>query len=397
MATVLYVDDEELACKYFARAVGGAWRVLTATGVDAALDVLRAEPVDVLVTDYRMPGRAGSELLHAAGQDYPELVCILVTAYADKALLLETVNGGAVFRVLEKPLQQDTLRTVLRLAAEEAQRRARELAARRHAALAVEETVAFLAHELGAPLSAIAGFAGTIARRALREDDVDDEAANALPLKAHVGNAAAHMDEHARYCLSVLASFVDAVKRASPVPAARVAECGAHRMATALLAGYPLSSAQRAAIAVDVQHDFAIRMAPNCVALVLSALLDNALSALHGSASPLLRVTVGAGMRPVIVVEDNGIGIEPAILHRLLLEPVSLHGGAGHGWGLIFCNRVMQSFGGHLRVQSTQGEGTTVTMHFPESLNAEKNAANNAAKPGPAEVPAEQMPVKETL
>ena len=38
----------------------------------------------------------------------------------------------------------------------------------------------------------------------------------------------------------------------------------------------------------------------------------------------------------------------------------------GSGWGLIFCNRVMQSFGGHLRVQSEQGCSTTVTMNFPD-------------------------------
>ena len=44
-----------------------------------------------------------------------------------------------------------------------------------------------------------------------------------------------------------------------------------------------------------------------------------------------------------------------------------MHGSeGGSGWGLIFCNRVMQSFGGYLRVQSQQGCSTTVTMNFPE-------------------------------
>ncbi len=363
MPTVLYVDDEELACKYFARTAGSGYRVLTAPGVDAALALLRAEPVDVLVTDYRMPGRAGSELLRVAEREFPELVAILVTAYADKALLLETVNGGPVFRVLEKPLQQDALRAVLRLAEEEARRRVRDGAARRHGALAIEETVAFLAHELNTPLSAIADFARTIALRA-REDEA---APDVLPLKAHLGPVAAHMDDNARYCLSVLNTFVESVRRATLVPAARAAEGSAHRMVTALLASYPLSAAQRGAIAVDVQHDFPIRMAPNCVALVLSALLGNALRALQDVGQPLLRVTVGAGGQPAIAVADNGAGIAPAILHRLLLEPVPMHGGEGSGWGLIFCNRVMQSFGGRLRVQSVPGRGASVTMHFPPS------------------------------
>jgi two-component system, response regulator PhcR len=50
----------------------------------------------------------------------------------------------------------------------------------------------------------------------------------------------------------------------------------------------------------------------------------------------------------------------------LLLDPVTTHAGrGGHGMGMIFCNRIMQSFGGGLRIESAVGEGTTVTMRFP--------------------------------
>lgn len=360
-ATVLYVDDEDMARKYFGRAFGNEYRVLTAPGVDAALALLGEHDVDVLITDYRMPGRAGGELLREVERAWPGLVRILVTAYADKDVLLETVNGGDVFRVLEKPVRQDMFREVLRLASTEAGRRARDRAVLDQGMLAVEETVAFLAHELGTPLASIADFARTIARRVHAEG-----AEPGLPLKAHIGNAVAHMNDNARYCQSVLDSFVDSVKRAAVAPAARVASDSAQRMVAALLASYAMTPDQRGAVTVDVEQDFAIRASPNCVALVLSALVGNALQALEGSPAPRLRVTVGAGGRPVIAVEDNGPGIAPALLHRLLLDPVSMQGGAGHGWSLIFCNRVMQSFGGSLRVQSKQGRGATVTMNFPE-------------------------------
>lgn len=377
--TVLYVDDEDMARKYFGRAFGNEYRVLTAPGVDAALALLADHEVDVLVTDYRMPGKAGGELLREVERAWPGLVRILVTAYADKDVLLETVNGGDVFRVLEKPLRQDMLREVLRLAAAEAVRRGRDRAARDHGLLAVEETVAFLSHELGAPLASIAGFASTLARR-VREDPAEQD--GGLPLRAQIGNAVAHVDDNARYCRSVLDALVDSVKRVAVVPAARVASGSAHDMVTALLASYPMSGAERAVITVDVQHDFAIRAAPNCVALVLSSLLGNALGALRGSPDPCLRVTVGAGARRTIAVGDNGPGIAPEILHRLLLDPVPMPGREDDGWSLIFCNRVMQSFGGHLRVQSrqypahraaqdvtrdpTHQQGTTATMNFPE-------------------------------
>jgi two-component system, response regulator PhcR len=388
-ATVLYVDDEDLARKYFGRAFGNDYRVLTASGVDAALALLGEHAVDVLVTDYRMPGKRGSELLREVERAWPGLVSILVTAYADKDVLLETVNGGDVFRVLEKPIRQDTLREVLRLASAEAIRRARDRAARDHGLLAVEETAAFLAHELGAPLSAIADFSRMLARRV--HEPAPAGAAGQIPLQAQIGNAVAHMNDNARYCQSVLEAFVDSVKRASLVPAARVASGSAQRMVAALLASYPLGAGERAAISVDVQGDFAIRAAPNCVALVLSALLTNALRALRGQPEPRLRVTVGAGGRPAIAVEDNGPGIPPEILHRLLLDPVPMQGDEAGGWTLIFCNRVMQSLGGQLRVRSRHAladdpagdtdddpagdadrepvprRGTTATMIFPET------------------------------
>ncbi|MTW09860.1 response regulator [Pseudoduganella eburnea] len=359
--TVLYVDDEELARKYFARAVEGDFTVLTAPGVDEALEIL-ARPdneVDVLVTDYRMPGRVGGELLAQVERDYPHLVRILVTAYADKQVLLETINGGDIFRILEKPLDTNTVRHALRLASENA----RERAMRRQSLLAIEETVAFLAHELNTPLATIANFARNIQRR------VNGQGAdNGLPLKADIGNAAAHMNDNARYCLSVLSSFVESVKRASVVPAAaRLGSGSAQQMVSALLGVYPLAVGQRQIVEVDVLNDFTVRASPNCVALVLSSLLSNALRALQQHPDPRIRITVGVDQRPFIIVEDNGPGIAPALLNRLLLDPVSMHGAeGGSGWGLIFCNRVMQSFGGHLRVQSEQGCSTTVTMNFPD-------------------------------
>ncbi|UGQ48648.1 hybrid sensor histidine kinase/response regulator [Massilia endophytica] len=361
VATVLYVDDEELACKYFARAIEPDYKVLTAPGVSEALAILRQPDckVEVLVTDYRMPGQAGGELLRVVEQHYPHLVRILVTAYADKEVLLETVNGGDIFRILEKPLDMGALRSALRLASASA----RERAARRHSMLAIEETVAFLAHELNTPLSTIANFARTLQRRVN-----SDEPERGLPLKAEIGNAAAHMTDNARYCLSVLSSFVESVKRACVVPPARLAEGSAAQMISAILNSYPLTPPQRAAVAVDVRQDFTVRASPNCVALVLSSVLSNALRALEGHPAPSLRFVVAHEGRPYISLEDNGPGIPPAILNRLLIDPVTMHGrSGGSGWGLIFCNRVMQSFGGHLRVQSEQGQWTTVTLNFPAS------------------------------
>lgn len=113
--TVVYADDEEMARKYFARAAGSDYEVLLAGGADEALSILSSEGarVTILVTDFRMPGRHGGELLRQVSLDYPHIVRILVTAYADKDALREASNAGEVFRILEKPLGVGAVRDVL--------------------------------------------------------------------------------------------------------------------------------------------------------------------------------------------------------------------------------------------------------------------------------------------
>lgn len=55
-------------------------------------------------------------------------------------------------------------------------------------------------------------------------------------------------------------------------------------------------------------------------------------------------------------------------MQRLLAAPVIAHAGVG-GFGMIFCNRVVQSFGGSIRIASAPGAGTTVTLARPNLKN----------------------------
>jgi two-component system, response regulator PhcR len=118
--TLLYVDDEELACKYFARTVGADYEVLLARSSDEAIAILQQDGarIAVLVSDFRLPGRDGGDLLRQVALEYPHIVRILVTAYADIGVLQQMVNAGEVFRILEKPLRLASVRDTLRMAFE---------------------------------------------------------------------------------------------------------------------------------------------------------------------------------------------------------------------------------------------------------------------------------------
>lgn len=353
---ILYVDDEDMARKYFNRSLSREYEVLTAPDADAAIAMLHDENlrIGVLVTDYRMPGRDGGNLLRQVEREFPHVVRIVVTAYAEREVLLDAVNSGEVFRILEKPLNLNEVRAALRMACD----LSRERQARRQRLAVMDETLAFLAHELNTPLAAIANFSGGVYDRAAGECVTPQHLED-------IGKAAQAMERNARYCLSLLSTFVRSVREAGPQEAG-LAEGSAQQMIAALLDSYPLTPAQRASIRVEVLQDFPVLALPDCVALVLSSLLANALNAVRDQAAPEICFTVSRGECPAIRIADNGCGIPPQIQARLLHDPVTTHENAsGKGWGMIFCKRIMQSFGGGIRVHSVPGEGASVTLSFP--------------------------------
>ena len=357
-ATVLYVDDEELACKYFAHVAGARYHVLTSTGVDAALALLdeASERIDVLVTDYRMPGRLGSELLQETGQRHPHIVCMLATAYADKQVLLELINAGSLFRLLEKPLDTAELLRALALAVQAG----RERAARRQGLLAIDESLAFLAHELNTPLAAIANFARGIEKRTVSLEG------NA----AEIGEAAALMHDNARYCLAVLASFVDTVRLAGIGTGAAPAPCSsARQLLSGLLDSYPMTPRQRACITLRQGGDFAIAESPHCVSLILSSVLGSSLRALEGHAAAAIVLAVAANSISVRHNADGGA--DPGLAEHLLRDPLAGAGPQAPGWNLVFCKRMMQSFGGTIGIATEHGSSTTVTLNFPVPIRNE--------------------------
>ncbi len=115
---ILFVDDEATAVKYFQRAIGALAPVLTAGSVDEGRAVLdaNADRIAVLVSDQRMPGAYGNELLFHARDRYPDMVRILTTAYSELEHTVEAVNQGQIHRYIQKPWEIVALRMELKQA-----------------------------------------------------------------------------------------------------------------------------------------------------------------------------------------------------------------------------------------------------------------------------------------
>jgi diguanylate cyclase (GGDEF)-like protein/PAS domain S-box-containing protein len=112
---LLLVDDEKQILNALERALRPeGFHVLSSADPFEALNMLATHPVDVIVTDQRMPGMSGIELLRRVRQLHPEVVRIMLTAHADTQVTAAAINEGAVFKFIFKPWSDEDLREVLR-------------------------------------------------------------------------------------------------------------------------------------------------------------------------------------------------------------------------------------------------------------------------------------------
>ncbi len=118
--TVLLVDDEPNVLKALRRVLTPeGYRILIAGSGEQALEVLALEQVEVLITDQRMPGMSGTELLSRVRRLYPDTLRIVLSGYAELESLTDAINQGAIYKYLTKPWEDDDLRALLREALRE--------------------------------------------------------------------------------------------------------------------------------------------------------------------------------------------------------------------------------------------------------------------------------------
>jgi diguanylate cyclase (GGDEF)-like protein len=109
--TLLLVDDEPSILSSLKRLLrGDGYRILTANSGQEGLDLLAEHPVDVIVSDQRMPGMTGVEFLRTARQSYPDTVRIVLSGFTELQTVTDAVNAGAIYKFLTKPWDDGQLR-----------------------------------------------------------------------------------------------------------------------------------------------------------------------------------------------------------------------------------------------------------------------------------------------
>jgi DNA-binding NtrC family response regulator len=168
--SILLVDDEPEILFSLRGLLRREYDLHTANSGAEALEVLHKHPVQVIMTDQRMPEMTGVELLRRARGECPAAIRIVFTGYADIKAVIDAINQGQIYRYLTKPWDPDELLAVLRQACDHhdhlAERRRLLLDLREHLARApAQEGGGELLARLGRKMRRVAGPHGAATRR----------------------------------------------------------------------------------------------------------------------------------------------------------------------------------------------------------------------------------------
>ncbi len=119
--SLLVVDDEPAILASMGALVGKDFEILTAESAEAAQAVFGRLPVDIVLTDQKMPRRTGVQLLEWVREHSPRTIRLLMSSYAELDDAIDAINRGHVYHYLPKPWRVEQLRHVLRNAAEKFQ------------------------------------------------------------------------------------------------------------------------------------------------------------------------------------------------------------------------------------------------------------------------------------
>ncbi|MGZ3809614.1 MAG: response regulator [Bacteriovorax sp.] len=115
---ILYVDDEMNNLVSFKATFRIKYNVFTAVSGDEAIKILDNQPIEIIITDQRMPNMTGVQFLESIIEHHPDPIRILLTGYADMNAVIDAVNKGKIFHYLSKPWNEEELDMTIKRAYE---------------------------------------------------------------------------------------------------------------------------------------------------------------------------------------------------------------------------------------------------------------------------------------
>jgi two-component system, probable response regulator PhcQ len=389
---ILYVDDEEISLKSFARAFQSHFRIFTASGARDGLKLLEQhkDEIGVLMTDQRMPGEKGVWLLEQARHLNPHIVRILVTAFADMEAAIAAVNSGAVYKYLSKPWDPPQLEGTLRRALEfhivqrERDQFHREKLAALHSMTAADRIISLgllaagMSHHIRNSLVAVKTFLDLVPQK-LADEGLD---------RAGLRHPEFWMEYHqnAREQLARIERMLRDLWSVSEKPAFRLADQVRLRevVADVLCSAAAELRTRQLTVENEIPDSLPELTVDSAKFHRLFDLLlkDEMVSLPAGSrivfSAHALPAVDGLPARVEVQVRDNGPGL-PEDTVRRLFDPFAVRTDSPmeYGINLMACFFIAHHHGGRIEVRNHEAGGSLFTLHLvtqPAATGADPGA-----------------------
>ncbi|MGR3178926.1 MAG: response regulator [Candidatus Anammoxibacter sp.] len=111
---ILFVDDDEMVLSSLKRLfMEDNYEIFTALSGLEAIEALKREPVDVIVSDQKMPKMTGVEFLQRSKEFSPDSIRILLTGYMEVDTVVDSINKGEVYRYVMKPWNNEEIKSII--------------------------------------------------------------------------------------------------------------------------------------------------------------------------------------------------------------------------------------------------------------------------------------------
>lgn len=325
------------------------------TGAEG-LRLLEEDPPDILVLDHKLPDMQGLDILTEIAPKMPDLLIIMITAYASLEVAISATKHGA-FDFLAKPFTPDELRSTIQKAARQIflHRKAQRLAAERRQVRF--QFISVLAHELKAPIAAVEGYLRIAEKHMLGEkiESYDPMVQRSL--------------RRLRGMQKMILDILDLTRIESGKKNRELEDVDVIEVARDSIDGVTQDAKDRG---ISIHLDCPEKLSMNADRGELEIIFNNFMtnSVKYNKDNGKVDVTIKAEANDILLsFADTGIGMSPEDVERLFGEFVRIKNDKtrdimGSGLGLSIVKKLITFYDGNVDVKSVPDEGTTFTVRL---------------------------------
>lgn len=370
---VLVIDDEMGPRESLRMLLKPIYQVHTADSVEIGLKLLNEKKPDAIVMDIRMPGMTGIEGLRRIRQIDPHLSVIMLTGFGALETAKEALRLGANdyiskpfdAREMREVIGRNVERTRLHRTSESAAGEIKELNNRLLQELAQKERLASLGqasaefvHDIGNPLTIVWGYVQLLAKKLEESEPTDDPNAVSSSKELEI------IEQNVRLCRDLLTMWQSyGSVEATPHKLISISD-----IVREVVAGVgAMAKETPVELKCDVTEDPCSLMGD--AVQITRAIQNVIINAIQASGDRKGTVEVSCIRKDFYVdvrIADTGQGISPEQIARIF-DPyfTTKQGKSGTGLGLFITRKVVDDHNGSIKVDSTPGIGTTITIRLP--------------------------------